>query len=91
MYIAPMAKQERINLRLSTADRLLFDKAARSHEESLSEFMAESGRERAERLLADRTTFPVDADRFRELLALLDRPAQLKPELVELFDRPRPE
>ena len=51
----------------------------------------ESGRERAERLLADRTSFQVGVDAWQEIVAAMDRPAQARPELVELFSRPRPE
>ena|SRR5665811_855774 len=50
--------------------------------------LVESGRERAERLLADRTEFVLgDADR-RAFTAALDRPAQARPELARLFARP---
>jgi Protein of unknown function (DUF1778) len=59
--------------------------------DSLTEFLVESGRERAERLLADRTHFALgDAD-WRAFTAALDRPAEARPELARLFARPRPE
>ncbi|MGE5283003.1 MAG: type II toxin-antitoxin system HicB family antitoxin [Chloroflexota bacterium] len=41
--------------------------------------------------LADRTSFQVDTEAWQEIVAVLDRPAQARPELVKLFSRPRPE
>ena len=68
-----------------------FDRAAGIQHESLTQFLVEGGRERAERLLADRSSFAVDSDAWRELMAALDRPARVRPELADLFSRPRPE
>ena len=59
--------------------------------ETLSEFLIESGRERAERLVADRTRFVLDDAAWTALNDALDRPAKVKPELRELFARSRPE
>ncbi len=85
------AKTQRVNLRIDEEDRRLFDEAASEQDESLTQFLVESGRERAERTLADRTSFVVDDERWRAIEAAMDRPAEVKPELVKLFDRPRPE
>jgi predicted RNase H-like HicB family nuclease len=41
--------------------------------------------------LADRTSFHVDAEAWREIVAVMDRPARARPELVKLLSRPRPE
>ncbi len=81
----------RVNLRIEQEDRALFARAATVHRESLTQFLVESGRERAERLLADRTSFQVDSAAWRKLVAAMDRPAQKQPELARLFSRPRPE
>jgi uncharacterized protein (DUF1778 family) len=56
----------------------------------MTQFLVESGRERAERLLADRTQFRVNSETWRALEAALDRPAEIKPELADLFARSRP-
>ena len=50
-------KDQRVHLRVAASDDELFRSAAAAANESLSEFLVESGRERAERLLADRTRF----------------------------------
>lgn len=84
-------KTGRLSLRIEEEDRALFDKAALEQRESLTQFLVESGRERAERLLADRTSFKVDAADWAAIEAALDRPAEVKPEIVKLFARSRPE
>ncbi len=84
------AKARRVNLRVAERDDDLFRRAARAADESLSEFLVGSGRERAERLLAERTQFVLSDDQWEAFHTALDRPAQASPELVELFQRPRP-
>lgn len=54
------------------------------------QFLIESGRERDERLLADRTSFSVDSDAWEEIVAAMDQPVKVRPELAKLFSRPRP-
>jgi uncharacterized protein (DUF1778 family) len=84
-------KTARLNLRLSEVDNELFREAAALREESLSDFLVGGGRERAQRLLADRERFVLDDEQWEAFHAALDRPAEVRPELVELFARPRPE
>jgi uncharacterized protein (DUF1778 family) len=84
-------KTQRLHLRVAASDDKLFRSAAAVSEESLSEFLVESGRERAERVLADRTRFVLSRAQWRAFTAALDRPAREIPALVELFGRPRPE
>jgi uncharacterized protein (DUF1778 family) len=87
----PAPKTQRLNLRIEKDDEALFKQAALVHRESLTQFLVESGRERAERLLADRTSFRVGSDAWQEIVAAMDQPAKARPELSELFSRPRPE
>lgn len=84
-------KTQRVHLRVAASDDLLFRSAAAAANESLSEFLVESGRERAERVLADRTRFVLPAAQWRKFTAALDRPPRDIPELVALFRRSRPE
>lgn len=86
-----MSKSARLNFRVEPVDDRLFREAAAVADESVSEFIVESGRERAQRLLADRTTFVLNEKRWQEFTAALDRPAEANPELAELFARTRPE
>jgi uncharacterized protein (DUF1778 family) len=84
-------KAARVHLRIAAEDKDLFERAGSLHEESLTEFLVESGRERAERLLADRTHFVLSDSDWQAFIAALDRPVTVRPELAELFARPRPE
>lgn len=84
-------KTQRVNLRVTGSDDELFRRAASVSDESLSEFLVESGRERAERLLADRNRFVLSNSEWVAFNEALDRPAKVRPKMVELMDRPRPE
>jgi len=85
------SKSQRLNLRIEKEDEALFKRAATARRESVTQFLVESGRERAERLLADRTTFYLDESAWQEIVAALDRPAKARPGLKRLFSSPRPE
>jgi len=87
----PETKTQRVHVRVAATDDELFRSAAAAAHESLSEFLVESGRERAERLLAERSRFVLSPAQWRKFTAALDRPPRAIPELVELFRRPRPE
>lgn len=73
-----------------TADDVLLRRAAELVGETLSDFLVESGRERAERLVADRTRFVLDDKAWAKFNEALDRPARVKPHVRELFERARP-
>jgi uncharacterized protein (DUF1778 family) len=85
------AKTARVNLRVAPADVVLLRQAADLLGETLSEFLIESGRERAERLVADRARFVLDDAAWTAFNDALERPAEIKPELRDLFARSRPE
>jgi uncharacterized protein (DUF1778 family) len=84
-------KTGRVNLRVAPADDALLRQAAALVGETLSDFLVGSGRERAERLVADRTRFVLDDKAWAKFDAALDRPARVKPQVRELFERSRPE
>lgn len=84
-------KTSRLNLRVAPADDALLRQAADLLGETVSEFLVESARERAERLVADRTTFVLDERQWSAFCEALDRPAEVRPGLRELLERPRPE
>jgi uncharacterized protein (DUF1778 family) len=87
----PSTSSTRRHLRISPADHALFRKAAATVGKSVSEFLVESGHTRAEMVLADRTEFALDTSALKAFNDALDRPAEVKPALVELLHRPRPE
>jgi uncharacterized protein (DUF1778 family) len=67
-------KIHRVHLRVAASDDELFRTATAVSHESLPEFLVESGRERAERVLADRTRFVLAPDEWRAFTGALDRP-----------------
>lgn len=79
-----------MQLRVAPGDDELFRKAADEQRESLSEFLVESGRERAGRVLADRTHFVLSLREWDAFVAALDEPGEPRPELIELLRRPWP-
>jgi uncharacterized protein (DUF1778 family) len=80
-------KSWRVYLRVAASDYELLGSAAVALEQSISEFLLESGRERAKRVLADRTRFVLSPEEWRRFSTALDRPARENPALVELFRR----
>jgi uncharacterized protein (DUF1778 family) len=89
--VASAIKTGRRNLRVSPADDALFRQAADAVGESVSEFLVASGRQRAEMILADRTQFVLDPAAWTAFMTALDRPVELKPAVVDLLRRRRPE
>lgn len=83
----PRLKGQRLSLRVEDRDRELFDRAAHANRETLTQFLVAGGRERAERLLADRTRFQLPPDAWGELVAIMDREARPNPKLAKLFSR----
>lgn len=84
-------KTTRRDLRVSPADDVRFRQAAAEVGESVSAFLVESGRERADMILADRTQFVLDRGAWETFAAALDRPAEVKQPVVDLLRRSRPE
>ena len=87
----PVTKTARRNLRVSPADDELFRRAAEQLNESVTEFLVESGRARAEMILADRTEFALDPQAWKAFNDALDCPVEVRSAVVELLRRPRPE
>lgn len=86
-----MAKSTRLNLRVTSADDALFREGATCAQENLTEFLVESGRERAARLLADRNSFVLDDRQWKAFADSLESPPRSNERLADLLRRPRPE
>jgi uncharacterized protein (DUF1778 family) len=84
-------KTHRVHLRVAAEDDELLRSAAASARQTLSEFLIEGGRDRAERVLGDRARFVLSDAEWDHFAAALDRPARESPALRELFRRARPE
>lgn len=80
-------KSERINLRATQRQEDVLRRAAEAQDVTVSTFILGSAVEQAERVLADRRWFELDADRFDEFVRALDQPVRTE-KLARLFARP---
>ncbi len=86
--MAKALRDTRWNMRVAAdADAVVRQAAALSHRK-LTEFVIDAAVIEAERVLADRTRFVLDPEKWGEFLELLDRPVQENPGLARLFAGP---
>lgn len=78
-------RDRRFQLRATASEEELIKVAAERQGINVTEFILRSARERAERSLADQTRFVLGDKQWRAFMAALDRPAQDKPRLRQLF------
>ena len=84
------AKTSRIELRATEDDRDLLDRAAAALGTDRSSFLLAQGRLAAQRVLADREHFVLDADAQQEWERINSRPARSLQGLARLLERPSP-
>ena len=68
------ARDVNINLRANRKQRSLIDRAAQALGKTRSDFMLEASCREAESVLLDRRYFSLDAETFKEFMAVLDSP-----------------
>jgi uncharacterized protein (DUF1778 family) len=83
-------KSERLNIRTSREEKDLVEQAARATRVTSSRFVLQAAVKSAEEVLADQTKFVLQADKWGEFTALLDRPVQEIPALKEAVSKPTP-
>jgi uncharacterized protein (DUF1778 family) len=84
-----MAKtKERWDFRVTPETDRLVRQAAATAERTLTDFVIDAAVIEAERLLADRTHFVLDAKQWSSFIQLLDRAPQDNPGLERLFSKP---
>jgi uncharacterized protein (DUF1778 family) len=84
-----MAKiKERWDFRVAPETDRLVRKAAEAAERTLTDFVVDAAVVEAERLLADRTQFVLEAEQWDRFVELLDRSPQENPGLERLFSKP---
>ena len=84
------AKTRLIELRATEDDRDLLDRAAAALGTDRSSFLLAQGRLAAQRVLADREQFVLDADAQQEWERISSRPARSLPGLTCRLERPSP-
>jgi uncharacterized protein (DUF1778 family) len=80
--------KERWDFRVAPETDRLVRQAAEAAERTLTDFVVDAAVVEAERLLADRTRFVVEAEQWDRFVELLDRPPQENPGLRRLFAKP---
>lgn len=75
-------------MRVASADDDLVRRAASLSHRNLSDFVLQAAMVEAERILADRTSFVLDEERWAEFVSLLDQPPEANPRLARLFAAP---
>ncbi len=84
------SRTERIEVRASPSERAIIVQAVAAAGTDLTTFVITNLTIAARRVLADRSTFPLDADAVHAWDAINDRPARDLPGLRALMDRPSP-
>ena len=83
-----LSKTERIDVRASSAVKLLLQEAARACHKNVSEFLLDAGVIAANQALADRRHFVLDEAQWQAFEQALDRPVQAKLRLKQLLTEP---
>ena len=83
-----VAKEERIEVRLTRRAKALLQRAAAVRHKTVTEFVLDSGLSAAAETLADRREFLLDEKQWQAFLAALDAPPKLKPRLKQLLKTP---
>ena len=78
-------REETINLRASSGQKTLIDRAASALGRNRSEFMLEAACREAESILLDRRYFAIPDEEFRQFTAMLDKPPATNSRLARLL------
>ena len=78
-------RSERFNVRASDREARLIRLGAQRRGVSITDFILESARVRAEQEIADARSFELSPRNWQRFCEALDRPAQSKPRLKKLF------
>ncbi len=81
-------KEERIEIRLASAEKERIRQAAVLCHQNVSEFVLRAVRTVADETLAQQTRFVLPEDQMVAFYAALDQPAKSIPRLRELFKKP---
>lgn len=80
--------KERWDFRVDADTDRLVRQAAQTAERTLTDFVVDAAVVEAERLLADRREFVLDAEQWERFVTLLDRSPHDNPGLEKLFSEP---
>lgn len=81
-------RNERLDVRVSSAERDLFEEAATLTGRTVADFLRDAATTSARMLLADRTRFTVDPERWTAFADVLDREPRYLPRLGAFLAEP---
>jgi uncharacterized protein (DUF1778 family) len=85
---AEAIKSERLALRVSPRQKMLFEQAASATDRTLTDFVLDSASGAAQDVLADRTHFVVSAEQWSAFVVALERPPRSLPRLASFLAEP---
>jgi len=83
-------RTENINLRVTSGQKSLIDRAAEAQGRNRSDFMLDAACREAESVLLDQRYFNLDDDAFQRFTDLLDAPPKSNPRLARLLKTKAP-
>ena len=83
------ARDERLNLRATAAEKRLLERAAIASHMSSTQFILQAALRSAEDVMADETRFALEPEEWSEFAAMLERPARSIPALAAAASKPR--
>jgi uncharacterized protein (DUF1778 family) len=81
--------EPRIAMRVNPEQKALIEQGAKVRGLSITDFMLTLALREAEIALTERTLFALNEEDYDHFMAVMDRPAQAKPELRHLIDKNR--
>jgi uncharacterized protein (DUF1778 family) len=81
------AIEPRIAMRVDPAQKALIERGAQARGLSVTDFMVTLALREAEIALTERSLFVLDDESYNHFLAVLERPARIKPELRHLLEK----
>jgi uncharacterized protein (DUF1778 family) len=84
-----MSKEERLQIRVDPADKLLLERAAAASHLSVSAFVVQAAASKAEEILVDRSSIRLSAHAAAAFSEALERPAEVNDRLTRALRRKR--
>ena len=79
--------EPRISMRVAAEQKTLIERGAEARGLSVTDFMLTLALREAEIALAERSLFVLDESAYAHFCAILDRPAQSRPEILRLIEK----
>lgn len=85
----PTTKEQRLQIRVDPADKLLLERAAAASHLNVSAFVVQAAASKAEEILADRSSIRLSAQAAAAFSEALERPAEVNDRLARALRRER--